>query len=282
MKKLKNVPTFKEILMEKRRELIGTSLVVIIILIQITTQLVNFLKKDEVHGLYTYTYTMNVQGIILLIAPATVISLLIIKGLYMVTSKFPQLMSIRQPQTASPPLIDSNTSLQTFTGNSVLDEMKHIKSVMETFNECNNYVLNLINYKVFKSKVFNIILGTLFYVICSILLRVPPFSYLFAMFDPSLIQWVIIIATVFVTLKGKDFLNQFLIKKRIARNEATFKQRSHLRNEAAKYLREQQLVPEHYLHLDAINQMIGYMSNKRALTVRKAINLYENDEHVKQ
>ncbi|WP_329469250.1 hypothetical protein [Exiguobacterium sp. 9-2] len=53
MKGLHTVPSFKEILMEKRRELLGTSLVVLIILMQVTTQLVNFLKKDEVHGLYT-------------------------------------------------------------------------------------------------------------------------------------------------------------------------------------------------------------------------------------
>lgn len=280
MKHSNRVPTFKEILMEKRGEWIGTSLVVIIILIQVTTQLVNFLQKDQVHGLYTYTYSMNVQGIILLIIPSIGVSLLLIKGLYMMTAKFPQLRPTRQPKVTSHSPIDH--LLQTFTGTSTLDEMKHVKSVMKTFDASNNYILQQTNHKVFKSKIFNVVIGILFYVVCSTLLSTPPFSYLFAMFDPSLIQWFTIIATLFVTLKGKDFLNQFLTKKRIAKNEVSLKQRSQLRNEAAKYLREQQLVPEHYLHLDAVDKMIGYMSDKRAINTREAINLYESDEHIKQ
>ena len=282
MKGLHTVPSFKEILMEKRRELLGTSLVVLIILMQVTTQLVNFLKKDEVHGLYTYTYSMNVQGIILLIVPSIGISLLIVKGLYMLKTIFPQLMSNRKQKTPLRSSIDRHTPLPTFTGTSVLDEMKYIKSVMKTFDESNNYVLQLINHKVLKSKLFNVVIGILFYVICSTLTSTPPFSYLFAMFDSSLLKWVIVFATIFATIKGKDFLNQWFTKKRMAKNEVSLKQRSQLRNEAAKYLREQQLVPEHYLHFDAIDKMIGYMSDKRAINTREAINLYESDEHIKQ
>lgn len=282
MKHSNRVPTFKEILMEKRGELIGTSLVVIIILIQVTTQLVNFLQKGPMHGLYTYIYSMNAQGIILLIIPSIGISLLIIKGLYMLTAKFPQLTSTRQPKIAPHSPINHHTSLPTFTGTSVLDEMKHIKSVMKTFKRSNNYILQQANHKVFKSKIFNVVIGILFYVVCSILLSTPPFSYLFTIFDSSLIQWITIIAPLFVTLKGKDFLNQFLTKKRMARNGAALKQRSQLRNEAAKYLREQQLVLEHYLHLDAVDKIIDYMNDKRAINTREAINLYESDEHIKQ
>lgn len=282
MKGPHTVPSFKELLMEKRRELLGTSLVVLIILMQVTTQLVNFLKKDEVHGLYTYTYSMNVQGIILLIVPSIGISLLIVKGLYMLKAIFPQLMSTRKQKTPLRSSTDRHTPLPTFSGTSVLDEMNYIKSVMKTFDESNNYVLQLINHKVLKSKVFNIIIGILFYAICLTLTSIPPFSYLFAMFDSGLLKWVIVLATIFATIKGKDFLNQWFTKKRMAKNAVSLKQRSQLRNEAAKYLREQQLVPEHYLHFDAIDKMIGYMSDKRAVTTREAINLYESDEHIKQ
>lgn len=282
MKGPHTVPSFKELLMEKRRELLGTSLVVLIILMQVTTQLVNFLKKDEVHGLYTYTYSMNVQGIILLIVPSIGISLLIVKGLYMLKAIFPQLMSTRKQKTPLRSSTDRHTPLPTFSGTSVLDEMNYIKSVMKTFDESNNYVLQLINHKVLKSKVFNIIIGILFYAICLTLTSIPPFSYLFAMFDSGLLKWVIVLATIFATIKGKDFLNQWFAKKRMAKNAVSLKQRSQLRNEAAKYLREQQLIPEHYLHFDAIDKMIGYMSDKRAVTTREAINLYESDEHIKQ
>jgi len=282
MNRLHTVPSFKEILTEKRRELLGTSLVVLIILMQVTTQLVNFLKKDEVHGLYTYTYSMNVQGIILLIVPSIGISLLIVKGLYMLKAIRPQQSSARKQKAPLRSSTDRHTPLPTFTGTSVLDEMKYIKSVMKTFDESNNYVLQLINHKVLKSKIFNVVIGILFYIICSTLTAIPPFSYLFAMFDSSLLKWVIVLATIFATIKGKDFLNQWFTKKRMAKNEVSLKQRSHLRNEAAKYLREQQLVPEHYLHFDAIDKMIGYMSDKRAVTTREAINLYESDEHIKQ
>lgn len=282
MNRLHTVPSFKEILTEKRKELLGTSLVVLIILMQLTTQLVNFLKKDEVHGLYTYTYSMNVQGIILLIIPSIGISLLIVKGLYILKAILPQQSSARKQKAPLRSSTDRHTPFPTFTGTSVLDEMKYIKSVMKTFDESNNYVLQLINHKVLKSKIFNVVIGILFYVVCSILISIPPFSYLFAMFDSSLLKWVIVLATIFATIKGKDFLNQWFTKKRMAKYEQSLKQRSHLRNEAAKYLREQQLVPEHYLHFDAIDKMIGYMSDKRAMTTREAINLYESDEQIRQ
>ena len=111
MNRLHTIPSFKEILTEKRRELLGTSLVVLIILMQVTTHLVNFLKKDEVHGLYTYTYSMNVQGIILLIVPSIGISLLIVKGLYMLKAVFPQLMSTRKQKTPPSFLHRSSYSL---------------------------------------------------------------------------------------------------------------------------------------------------------------------------
>lgn len=282
MNRLHTVPSFKEILTEKRRELLGTSLVVLIILMQVTTQLVNFLKKDEVHGLYTYTYSMNVQGIILLIVPSIGISLLIVKGLYMLKAIFPQQSSTRNQKATLRSSTDRHTPLQKFTGTDVLDEVKYIKSVMKTFDESNNYILQITNHKVFKSKLFNAVIGILFYVVCSTLVSIPPFSYLFAMFDSSILKWVIILTAIFATVKGKDFLNQWLTKKRIAKNEISLKQRGQLRNEAAKYLREQQLVPKHYLHLDAVNKIIGYMSDKRAVTTREAINLYESDEQIRQ
>ena len=280
--------SFKEILNEKRGELLIVTLIVTFILVQITTLAMNTLMKSNVNSFYTYTYTIDFIGVMILMLPAAVISLFIIKGIYALADRFPGILPNKNFRKSSNVKLENpsvENQLKAFSGGNLLSEVQYVRSVMEIFKNNNSYVKTQQNHQIFKSKIFNIILGALFYILCSTILKSSLISSVLAVFSLSnsvTPQLIIIIATIFVTAKGKNILNRFIAKRRMIRNEKIITKSTQLRNEAGNYLRNQQVVPEYYLNFEAVNKIIMYLKTNRAGTIGEAINLYENDENFKR
>lgn len=174
--------------------------------------------------------------------------------------------------------------LEGFTMNGLLSELRDIRKAVAASNDSAGYLDSQKNNVVLKSKFYNVAIGIVFYILCSTILfpilSFPPINFLLNLVGLNngfIIQLIILAATVFVTIKGRSYLNKYIAKRRMVSNGGTIQKQIQIKNGAIDYLVNQELLPEDYLNLHAIDHMIKYLKNDRADTIREAINLYEID-----
>lgn len=168
--------------------------------------------------------------------------------------------------------------------NGLQSELRDIRGAVAALNDSAGYLDSQENNVVFKSKFYNVAIGIVFFFLCSTILlpilRFPPILFLLNLVglnNGSIIQLIFLAASVFVAIKGRGYLNKYVAQRRKASNADTIQEQSKIKNDAINYLVNQNLVPEDYLNLHALDHMIKYLKNNRADTIREAINLYEND-----
>ena len=280
--------TFKRLFREKRGELFVLVVIFTFILTKVAERLINAaLQERSSDAIFTTVYSVNLFGMLILAIPATLISLLLLKGFFTLKVRFPNAIPTRtlRKQNNFETSAASSNAFTTFKGNGLLEELKHTRNVVASLNESSRYVKGHTNYRMFKSKFFNVLFGVLFYLLCYAVLSFPPVAFilnLFGLAGTSIIQIAILVGTIFVTIRGKDLVNQFITQKRMERHQTSLNENNHLRRDAQNYLSHQQTVPDHYLNVYALNQLIKIVKGQRALTIREAIHIYENDEHYKR
>jgi hypothetical protein len=281
--------TFKRIFREKRGELFVLVLIFTFILTKVAEKLINAaLQERSSDAIFTTVYSLNLFGVLILAIPSTFIGLLLLKGFFTLKVRYPNMIptrKVRKQKEFGGATVSSANSFTTFNGNGLLEELKYTRNVVASLNESNRYVKGHTNYRMFKSKFFNVLFGVLFYLLCYTFLSFPPIAFLLNLFGlagTSIVQIALLVGTIFVTIRGKDLVNQFITQKRMQKHQFSLNEKIHLRRNAHDYLSHQQTVPDHYLNVYALDQLINIVKRQRAQTIQDAIHIYENDEHYKR
>ncbi|WP_026694095.1 hypothetical protein [Peribacillus kribbensis] len=93
----------------------------------------------------------------------------------------------------------------------------------------------------------------------------------------NLVASIIFISYTSLYIYGLGKINKSLLEKKLSENKVRIEHLKEQINNSNQYLHKDSIVPQEYLYNEALDRFISYGINKRADSIKEAINLFEEE-----